>query len=72
MSNLDQSLDSLGDTLLAERRAFIAAVRLIRHWHGIGLNRQYEAMVWGIYYSKSPEMKPIRDVLGKDPTNAHS
>lgn len=41
------------------------AVELIRRWHGIRTvhGEDIEKKMWEIYYSKSPEMKPIREVL---------
>ncbi len=37
-------------------RALVACVAVAKGWHG--------PVVWDIYYNNSPEMKPIREILG--------
>lgn len=49
------------DEMIAEaveewKAALIACVAVAKAWHG--------DPVWDIYYNHSPEMKPIRDLLG--------
>jgi hypothetical protein len=45
------------DEIVSEwKGALIACVAVAKAWHGPD--------VWDIYYNHSPEMKPIRDLLG--------
>ncbi len=49
--------------------ALRSAAQTIRDWHGMRIPPDLEEMVWRIYWNQSPEMKPVREALGADPTN---
>ena len=49
-------------------KALCSAAQTIRDWHGMRMPPDVEATVWRIYWNQSPEMKPIREALGIDPT----
>lgn len=47
------------DRVLAKyKAALILACHVIRDWHG--------SVAWEIYYKASPEMKPVREILGPE------
>ena len=52
------------EEILRLRKALEQAVSVIRVWHGMG-QKPSDDDAFDIYFNHSPEMKPIRDVLGK-------
>lgn len=36
---------------------------MIRLWHGMGMKGEMEESMWKIYYTQSPEMKRISNLL---------
>ena len=51
------------------RKALVIAIQLIRNWHGLGMVGDLEATAWRIYWERSPEMEPLRDLFPDDPTS---
>lgn len=39
------------------------AVASIRKWHGMGMDDETERRAWEIYWSSSPEMRPLREAI---------
>ena len=60
------SRDDAHDEALRLRQALEQAVRVIRVWHAMP-QKPGDDDAFDIYFNHSPEMKPIRDVLGKVP-----
>lgn len=42
-----------------------ACVGIIKAWHNIGNVEDVPDLIWDIYYTEAPEMKPIREFLQK-------
>jgi hypothetical protein len=57
------------DENLRLRQALEQAVRVIRVWHAMP-GKPGDDDAFDIYFNHSPEMKLIRDVLGKMPEDA--
>src|SRR5581483_5549078 len=53
---------------LRQRRLLSEAVKLIRISHGMHIQAAEEPVCWRLYYANAPEMAPIREVFGEDPT----
>jgi hypothetical protein len=45
------------------RSDLLKAVKIIKQWHDMP-EKNPDPMMFKIYYNQSPEMKPIREVLG--------
>ena len=57
------------DEALRLRKALEQAVSVIRVWHAMP-QKPGDDDAFDLHYNHSPEMKPIRDVLGKMPEAA--
>ncbi len=66
---MTRSTSTPHDELLRTRQALEQAVRIIRVWHAMP-QKPGDDDAFDLYFNHSPEMKPIRDVLGKMPEDA--
>jgi hypothetical protein len=64
-ADLVRAFDALHEKARVNRRALLAAVAVIKSWHGrgAGLGPSSIELGWHLYWRNSPEMAAIREAL---------
>lgn len=65
-SSTDTSVPTPFDEIMRHRKALEQCVRVLRTWHAMP-QKPGDDDAFDLYFNHAPEMKPIRDVLGKMP-----
>lgn len=61
-AHLNMGMAHAAEQVAKHRAALEQCVRVVKMWHGDDC--------FDLYFNHSPEMKPIRDILGKMPEEA--